>query len=918
MSPAAKQSCLGSSHLAASNAIDDERTIISGLTSTDNGAPTEPSNGSSELAHNAEKGGPTADVDGTRSPADDDDGESALAANPRDVLGKLHEKMTKAAHKKCAQESSQGYRIQLAIAKREAIRMRLRVRATELNEAAVANTLPPACEEFLKYVTDKLPTGQKDWSRVLHEGLDDVDMYTEDGYYLLCQIKSKEIDAPSLTPKDPNFGKSMLGNLEIAVQHQSEFFQDRIRFAYCARHGDSPTPSAQGWVEYGNRDLASRGPPGEDLIRDLRAKVKQIIDSKWQKNKQLTDFVNNDGLFRKFIESYTFEAVPSFEEILEQNENHLKALLRSQSSELVENREDADEKRAVMFVLASFFVKYQLLNSPAPAISSMLEKMKQRAITVDQVKELIDSCCRDLACLTAVSHAPSSDALEKYRKLKAIAIEQDIQSARTYLALVDAAQDGIAAVKASDCTDGQKALKISGWVSALSLKAGLLPSARRDKAKRQKYNRKIRREKDLAELAELKRLQHPAPTTSGSQRSAAPADSAPTTLNVGPDDSNPGAETLPTSAVYADSSENGKWLGLPRHTTSGLPQQIVEPSSSMAIATGPNEKARASSHKAKPNVEAASIKLAKETGSGSRPVDTSASGVVGSAKAESSSDSEIDQDRLKTFVTRLTALIGHQATDNQNLLRALHKLVDNNGETIRSASSHGHTAVVELLLRDKRADPSILGNKAVRSASEYGHAAVVDLLLHDERVDPSALDNKAIQLASEKGHAAVVDLLLHDKRVDPSAGNNHGIQMASRNGHTATVELLLRDKRADPAAHNSEAIRSASSHGHTAIVELLLRDKRADPSALDNTAIQCASTNGHAAVVDLLLQDERVDPSTADNKAIRIASRLGYDKVVGLLLCDKRVDPSAREPMMDYRRFHHEIYSKRNSLNLED
>ncbi len=212
---------------------------------------------------------------------------------------------------------------------------------------------------------------------------------------------------------------------------------------------------------------------------------------------------------------------------------------------------------------------------------------------------------------------------------------------------------------------------------------------------------------------------------------------------------------------------------------------------------------------------------------------------------------------------------------------------------IRSASYHGYTEIVKLLLQDERVDPSAHNNYAIRLASNNGHTEVVKLLLQNKRVDPSAHNNYAIRLASNNGHTEVIKLLLQNKRVDPSADDNYPIELASENGHTEVVKLLLQDKRVDPSDLDNYAIRYASKNGHLEIVRLLLQDKRVNPLADGNCAIQFASENGHTEVVKLLLQDKRVDPSADDNYAIQLASTNGHTEVVRLLLQDNRVDPSA-------------------------
>jgi hypothetical protein len=194
--------------------------------------------------------------------------------------------------------------------------------------------------------------------------------------------------------------------------------------------------------------------------------------------------------------------------------------------------------------------------------------------------------------------------------------------------------------------------------------------------------------------------------------------------------------------------------------------------------------------------------------------------------------------------------------------------------------------LLELLLQDVRADPSVKNNYAIRLASCKGHLTVVDRLLQDPRVDPSANNNEAIRRASENGHLAVVNRLLQDSRVDPSVDDNYAICFSSEKGHLDVVDRLLQDERVDPSANDSISIYMASVDGYLAVVDRLLQYGRVDPSAWSNSAIRAASCNGHLAVVDRLLQDPRVNPSADNNNAIRVASKNGYLAVVDRLLQD--------------------------------
>lgn len=74
--------------------------------------------------------------------------------------------------------------------------------------------------------------------------------------------------------------------------------------------------------------------------------------------------------------------------------------------------------------------------------------------------------------------------------------------------------------------------------------------------------------------------------------------------------------------------------------------------------------------------------------------------------------------------------------------------------------------IVALLLRDPRVDPTVFESDALRVAVRNGGLAMVDLLLRDGRANPAT--NNIILAAAEHGHAEVVKRLLQDPRVDPT------------------------------------------------------------------------------------------------------------------------------------------------------
>ena len=167
---------------------------------------------------------------------------------------------------------------------------------------------------------------------------------------------------------------------------------------------------------------------------------------------------------------------------------------------------------------------------------------------------------------------------------------------------------------------------------------------------------------------------------------------------------------------------------------------------------------------------------------------------------------------------------------------------------------------------------------------EDGDIENFNLLMNNKKVDPSDEDNYAIQVASLNGHVDIVKLLLKDKRVNLSVKNNYAIQASSLNGHVDIVKLLLKDKRVNPSVENNYAIRFASYNGHVDIVKLLLKDKRVDPSDNRNWAIQATYKKAYYKIFDSI-----------NNKNFNIFSfNNEYVNIIKLLWKDERVKSSLK------------------------
>ena len=118
------------------------------------------------------------------------------------------------------------------------------------------------------------------------------------------------------------------------------------------------------------------------------------------------------------------------------------------------------------------------------------------------------------------------------------------------------------------------------------------------------------------------------------------------------------------------------------------------------------------------------------------------------------------------LLTGTTLISAIRYSDNERIKRLLENRQDSEySYGYPRAARMGNLECINLMLKYKYLDPSILNNKAIIEASENGHHQVVNALLADPRVDPSAQNNQAIIKASENGHHQVVNVLLTDPRV---------------------------------------------------------------------------------------------------------------------------------------------------------
>lgn len=203
----------------------------------------------------------------------------------------------------------------------------------------------------------------------------------------------------------------------------------------------------------------------------------------------------------------------------------------------------------------------------------------------------------------------------------------------------------------------------------------------------------------------------------------------------------------------------------------------------------------------------------------------------------------------------------------------------------QEACENGDLKTVQAILKTNVSKEEV--SYALAYACGAGQFEVANLLIKDKRADPTFEDHDALFAAIESNNADVLKLVLGDKRVDPTYDDDRAILEASYMGNTKAVKLLLNTK-ANPNAcarndgHNP--LCKAALGNHMGVIKLLLSDERVDPAADDSIVLRVALKHGSYNVVDVLLEDGRVDVETSgtddndDKSALEIAEEAAMDE----------------------------------------
>lgn len=136
----------------------------------------------------------------------------------------------------------------------------------------------------------------------------------------------------------------------------------------------------------------------------------------------------------------------------------------------------------------------------------------------------------------------------------------------------------------------------------------------------------------------------------------------------------------------------------------------------------------------------------------------------------------------------------------------------NDSLSVHIAAGLGDLEMLDILLEDRRVDPSALSNEALIWAIQAKQNQAAIRLLQDDRVKPEAWYNRALQIAASEGNTFMVGVLLSYDSVDPSSAKGLSMKWALEEGHNHIVVALHRNLKAkgqDPLAHlTAEEIQS--------------------------------------------------------------------------------------------------------------
>ncbi|KAI9344387.1 ankyrin repeat-containing domain protein [Obelidium mucronatum] len=219
-----------------------------------------------------------------------------------------------------------------------------------------------------------------------------------------------------------------------------------------------------------------------------------------------------------------------------------------------------------------------------------------------------------------------------------------------------------------------------------------------------------------------------------------------------------------------------------------------------------------------------------------------------------------------------------------------------NNEAIRLASRYGRYETVELLLSldsKYKIDPAAANQQSIRHACEVRHSLkepnnagrLVQLLLADRRVDPTVNQSEAFWKAADRGNLEIVKALLEDGRV---TGHFLAALAAASNGHAEVVELLMKDEQVrKEASESSNILCRAATGGHINVLGVLL----GYPIQISHAhrALEKSAERGKLNAVEYLLSHSRLQDLDVTYSTLASAVGSGNEEMVRFLLAHPRL-----------------------------
>jgi len=208
------------------------------------------------------------------------------------------------------------------------------------------------------------------------------------------------------------------------------------------------------------------------------------------------------------------------------------------------------------------------------------------------------------------------------------------------------------------------------------------------------------------------------------------------------------------------------------------------------------------------------------------------------------------------------------------IVNNLVNLSDDDNQCILQAVSRGYTEILELLLKDKRIDPTMGGfNFPLREALNRGYFDMVELLLNDKRVRNSLSRKERLKYESQiKNNRNITESIkdfLKPKSEDEIMSKMEGLSpykkfyRGCQHGIIQSVKQAV-EEGINPKVENQVGLRMTSDKGYLDIVKYLLSMYK-NWDIISDEAVKNAAKKDHSEILKLFLNDKRCEFDPTEN-----------------------------------------------------